>query len=156
MHLIVRHRQPSEASAESHFLPEQDWLPTWRIDGPDELPIDQPRGAHVSLTGEARLPILQAGDKLEHGEIYLDLRHPGEGPFRALEGQVAGDGNSYVPQGTLAPDFWNQLVRICARAGALVMDADRSGAPCDVTIVMEPVAPAPPPAAGPASQEAAF
>jgi len=143
VHLIIKYRQSGDASVDAHFPPEQDWLPTWRIDGPDELPVDQTRGAHVSLTGEARLPILQPGNNLEPGEIYLDLRHPGEGPFRALDGQATGDGNSYVAQGNLAPDFWNQLVRVCARAGALVMDADRSGAPCDVTIVMEPVATAP-------------
>ena len=139
MHLIIRYRQPADPAEEGHFPPEQDWRPTWSIDGPDEPPVEQHRGVHVSLTGEARLPILQPGDKLEPGEIYLDLRHPGEGPFRALEGQEAGHGNSYIAQGNLAPNFWNQLVRICARAGALVMDADRSGAPVDVTIVMEPV-----------------
>jgi hypothetical protein len=145
MHLIVRHHQPSDATGEPHFPPEQDWRPTWRIDGPEEPPADQHRGAHIHLTGETRLPILQPGDKLEHGEIYLDLMHPAEGPFRALEGQTAGHGNSYVAQGDLAADFWNQLVRICARAGALVTDADRSGSQFDVTIVMEPVHPAPPP-----------
>lgn len=157
MHLIIRYRQLSDASGDSHFPPEQDWRPTWRTDGPDEQSIEHNRGAHISLTGEARLPILQPGDTLEHGEIYLDLRHPGEGPFRALEGQAAGDGNSYVAQGNLAADFWNQLVRVCARAGALVMDADRSGAPVDVTIVMEPVTSATAPlAASSAADETGF
>ena len=155
MHLIINYRQPADSSGDAHFPTEHDWLPTWRIDGPDELPVDQSRGAHVSLTGEARLPILQPGDPLEAGEIYLDLRHPGEGPFRALEGQAAGDGNSYVAQGNLAPDFWNQLVRVCARAGALVMDADRSGSTVDVTIVMEPIASVPSAVAAGADAEAA-
>jgi hypothetical protein len=141
MHLIVRYHQPEEAEAGASLPSGQDWLPTWRIDGPDEPAPHQQPCTTLMLTGETRLPVLAAGDPLLTGEIYLDLRQPGNGPFRALEGQIAGHGNSYVAQGNLNPDHWNQLVRICARAGALVLDANRSGTPAEVTIVMEPISP---------------
>ncbi len=141
MYLIVKYHQHADPSQEHLSPPEHEWLPTWRIDGPDEQPADHSRGATISLTGEAHLPILAPGATLAQGEIYLDLKHPAIGPFRALEGQTAGHGNAYVAQGNLAPEFWNQLVRVCARAGALAIDADRTGTSCDVTIVMEPVTP---------------
>ncbi|CAN5572195.1 hypothetical protein BH23CHL5_BH23CHL5_02570 [soil metagenome] len=138
MHLIIRYHQPLDDSAEGTFPPEQDWLPTWRIDGPDEPDVDQARATTVSLEGETRLPILKHGEPLHPGEVYLDLRNPAQGPFRALDGQSTGEGNAYVAQGNLTPAFWDRLVRVCARAGALVIDADRAGTGVDVTIVMEP------------------
>lgn len=138
MHLIIRYYQPSHGEEESAFPPEHEWLPTWRIDGPDEQP-EHSRGPTLTLTGEKRLPIVPPGEALEPGGIYLDLKNPALGPFRSLEGQMAGEGNAYISQGDLPPDFWNQLVRICSRAGALVLDAERTGAQFDVTLVLEPV-----------------
>ncbi|MBX3070891.1 MAG: hypothetical protein KF883_10370 [Thermomicrobiales bacterium] len=136
MHLIVQyHRQ----SPDSDSL-EDGWLPTWRIDGPDE-PTEPARGTSISLSGETRLPIITAGEALESGSIYLDLKNPAQGPFRALEGQTAGEGNAYVSQGELPVDFWNQLVRVCARAGDLVFDV--AGASFDIILVLEPIAAAP-------------
>ena len=139
MYLIIKYPKHPESTEDSPFPADQEWLPTWRIDGPDEQPELQ-RGATVSLSGEARLPILQPGEALNGGETYLDLRQPSVGPFRALEGQTAGCGNAYIAQGNLTPAFWNQLVRVCSRAGALALDAGRRGPPVNVTMVLEPVA----------------
>jgi hypothetical protein len=138
VHLVIRYHQAPETSEESMFPPGQDWHPTWQITGPDEQSAEANRGAHVSLTGQKRLPIVKPGEALRPGEIYLDLKQPAHGPFRALEGQTAGQGNAYIAQGNLTPELWNQLVRVCARAGELVLDAERCGASCEVTIVMEP------------------
>ncbi len=138
MHLIIRYYQPQQSDDENAFPPEHEWLPTWRIDGPEEQP-DHNRGPTLTLTGEKRLPIVRPGEPLEPGGIYLDLRNPGRGPFRSLEGQMAGEGNAYISQGDLPPDLWNQLVRICSRAGELVLDAERAAAPFDVTLVLEPI-----------------
>ncbi len=135
MHLIIRYRQPIDGQSTGFVPPDNEWLPTWRVDGPDE-PVQTPGGG-ITLTGETRLPIVLAGDVLDPGSIYLDLRNPGLGPFRAMEGQTAGEGNAYVAQGELPVETWNQLVRICARAGALVFDATASA--FDVTLVLEPV-----------------
>ena len=137
MHLIIRYHRPMGSQETDRLLPENDWLPTWRIDGPDETP-DHTRSSSVSLTGETRLPILPAGAVLEQGDIYLDLRNPAHGPFRSLGGQTAGTGNAYVAKGELPPDFWDQLVRICSRAGDLVLDASRTGPSFDVVLVLEP------------------
>jgi len=138
MHLIIRYHQPLGDQETGQLPPDIEWLPTWRIDGPDESP-DTNRGPTVVLTGETRLPVLPAGAVLEPGGIYLDLRNPANGPFRSLEGQVAGDGNAYVGKGELLTDFWDQLVRICSRAGALVIDASRAGASFDVVLALQPV-----------------
>ena len=140
MHLIIRYHQSVEEQNPDSPLPDSEWLPTWRVDGPDE-PLEGGRGSTLTLTGETRLPIISAGMPLETGTIYLDLRNPGHGPFRSLEGQVAGEGNAYVAQGDLPIDFWNQLVRICARAGELALGGSRSGGQYDVVLVLEPVEP---------------
>ncbi len=137
MHLIIRYHRPLSEQGTEEFPVESDWLPTWRVDGPDEDP-ESIRGSSLTLVGETRLPVLPTGTVLQTREIYLDLRNPAAGPFRSLEGQVAGDGNAYVARGELPIDFWDQLVRICARAGALVIDATRSGARFDVVLHLEP------------------
>ncbi len=137
MHLIIRYHQSIDGQSPGSDSPDLEWLPTWRVDGPDE-PLEPVRGTTVSLSGERRLPIVASGEALDTGSIYLDLRNPAQGPFRALEGQTAGEGNAYVAQGELPFDFWNQLVRVCSRAGELVLDV--SGG-FDIVLVLEPVAP---------------
>ena len=137
MHLIIRYHRPLSGQGTDELPPETDWLPSWRVDGPEEDP-ESGRGSSVSLMGETRLPVLPAGTVLQTREIYLDLRNPASGPFRSLDGQVAGEGNAYVARGELHAEFWDQLVRICARAGALVIDAARSGARFDVVLHLEP------------------
>ncbi|MGE3797750.1 MAG: hypothetical protein AB7G88_07895 [Thermomicrobiales bacterium] len=139
MYLIIRYHEPLSGQEGSRFPSESDWLPTWRIDGPDEH-REQQRSS-VTLTGETRLPIVTPGTVLEPGEIYLDLRNPALGPFRSLEGQTAGTGNAYVARGELSADFWDQLVRICSRAGELVIDASRAGTSFEVVLALEPAGP---------------
>lgn len=139
MHLIVKNHLATDDQSSEVSTPDNEWLPTWRIDGPDE-PIEPQRSTKLTLEGETRLPVLRAGEELDPGSIYLDLRNPAQGPFRALEGQTAGEGNAYIAQGELAAEFWNQLVRVCSRAGAVLFDVN---GPFDIVLVLEPVTPKP-------------
>jgi hypothetical protein len=140
MHLIIKYHQTHGQGDETGFPPEHEWLPSWRIDGPDE-PGEGGRGAVFSLTGEKRLPIVKPGEHLKAGDVYLDLKNPAVGPFVALDGQTAGEGNAYVHQGDLSASYWNQLVRICSRAGALMFDPSKCSPHCEVTLVLEPLVP---------------
>jgi hypothetical protein len=58
----------------------------------------------------ARLPILKAGTHLEQGGVYLDLNHLERGPFKALAGQQAGNGDRYVAKRDVDYELWNRLV----------------------------------------------
>lgn len=81
------------------------------------------------------LPIVPAGEHLIHHEVYLDVANLGHGPFRALEGQTAGSGNSYVAQKDVDPAVWDQLLREDGEA-RLLLDAS-TNAP-DATASIEP------------------
>jgi len=60
----------------------------------------------------ANLPLVGAGEPLIPHEVYIDVINPGQGPFRALEGQAAGSGNGYVSEKDVDPQVWDHLVRL--------------------------------------------
>lgn len=56
-----------------------------------------------------RLPVVQAGERLQQGATYLDLRDPSRGEFTATGDMAAGPGNAYVAKEQVAYDTWNRL-----------------------------------------------
>jgi hypothetical protein len=64
------------------------------------------------LTAEelGRLPILDAGVRLEQGGTYLDLDDHGRGPFKAIGAQETGHGRHIVAKKDVDYDLWNRLV----------------------------------------------
>jgi hypothetical protein len=58
----------------------------------------------------SRLPILEPGTRLEQGGMYLDLNRLGEGPFKALGGHEATEGDRYVAKRDTDYELWNRLV----------------------------------------------
>ena len=138
-HLIIQYRAPSVEVAGLADASPSEWLPPWTIGGAPDLDQEQDVSPELLVSGEARLPLVEAGDDLIAGEVYLDLRTPSNGPFVALEGQRSGSGNAYVAQGELPSPIWNELVRVCARAGEAVQEAVQNGLPCTVEIVIDAV-----------------
>ncbi len=57
-----------------------------------------------------RLPVLEAGTRLEQGGTYLDLNDRAGGPFKALGGQEATAERRYVAKKDMDYELWNQLV----------------------------------------------
>ncbi len=57
----------------------------------------------------ARLPVLQAGTRLEQGHTYLDLNDLRRGPFKALGSQEAGKQNRYIAKTDVDYELWNEL-----------------------------------------------
>jgi hypothetical protein len=94
----------------------------------------------VDVPSNTQLPILKPGSKLQKGDIYLDLNQPERSVFRALDGQVAAEGNAYLGYGTMPPNLWNDLVRVCARARLALEEARKRQRPCQVTITIAPAA----------------
>jgi hypothetical protein len=68
--------------------------------------------AAVVVSGE--VPVLSPGTVLEAHGVYVDLASPARGPFRALDGQVAGTGNHYVAQRDVSCELWCRLVQAAA------------------------------------------
>ena len=64
----------------------------------------------------ANLPMAGVGEPLIPHEVYIDVFNPGQGPFRALEGQTAGSGNGYVGEKDVDPQVWDHLVRMDGEA----------------------------------------
>jgi hypothetical protein len=64
------------------------------------------------LTAEelGRLPILEAGARLEQGGTYLDLDDRARGPFKALGGQEVARGRHIVAKKDVDYELWNRLV----------------------------------------------
>jgi len=57
----------------------------------------------------ARLQVLEPGTRLEQGGTYIDLNRLGEGPFKALAGHEAAEGNRYVAKRETDYELWNRL-----------------------------------------------
>jgi hypothetical protein len=57
-----------------------------------------------------RFTVLPPGTDLEQGAVYFDLRHPDRGPFKALGGHVAGDGDLLIAKRTTDYELWNRVV----------------------------------------------
>jgi hypothetical protein len=58
----------------------------------------------------SRLQILEPGTRLEQGGTYVDLNRLGEGPFKALGGHDATEGDRYVAKRDTDYELWNRLV----------------------------------------------
>lgn len=58
----------------------------------------------------ARLPVIDAGTKLEQGGIYFDLNHPEKGAFKAIGGHEATADNRYIAKRDTDYLLWNQIV----------------------------------------------
>ncbi len=64
------------------------------------------------LTAEelGRLPVLEAGVRLEQGGTYLDLDDRGRGPFRAIGVRETEAGQHIVAKKDVDYELWNRLV----------------------------------------------
>jgi hypothetical protein len=64
------------------------------------------------LTGDelSRLQILEPGTRLEQGAAYVDLNRLSDGPFKAIGGHEATEGNRYVAKRDTDYELWNRLV----------------------------------------------
>ena len=58
----------------------------------------------------SRLQVLEPGTRLEQGGTYVDLNQLGEGPFKALGGHEASEGDRYVAKRDTDYELWNRLV----------------------------------------------
>lgn len=58
-----------------------------------------------------RLSILQPGATLEQGAVYADLDDPARGPFQALGGETARQGQRLIAKRETDVELWNRLVR---------------------------------------------
>jgi len=58
----------------------------------------------------ARLLVLETGTRLEQGGAYVDLNRLDDGPFKALGGHEAKQGNRYVAKRDTDYELWNRLV----------------------------------------------
>jgi hypothetical protein len=69
-------------------------------------------GQLPGLTAEelGRLPILEAGVRLEQGATYLDLDDRGRGPFKAIGVKETGRGSHIVAKKDVDYELWNRLV----------------------------------------------
>src|SRR5690349_13791257 len=69
-------------------------------------------GQLPGLTTEelGRLPILEAGVRLEQGGTYLDLNDRGRGPFTAIGAREATRGDHFVAKKDVDYELWNRLV----------------------------------------------
>jgi hypothetical protein len=56
-----------------------------------------------------QVPVLPAGERLEQGATYLDLRDPGRGEFTATGDMAAGQENAYVAKDQVPYETWNRL-----------------------------------------------
>ena len=72
------------------------------------------REAEAVLNGTARyahlIPIVDEGSPLRQGFTYIDLSRLGLGPFIAVAGQSAIEGQLVVPRRAIDPELWLQLV----------------------------------------------
>lgn len=56
-----------------------------------------------------RIPVLPAGQRLQQGATYLDLRDPEREEFTATGEMSAGADNRYVPKDEVPYSLWNRL-----------------------------------------------
>ena len=58
----------------------------------------------------ATLAVLEPGTPLDQGSVYVDLNDLGRGPFKAIGGQQAGEGDRFVAKRDTDHELWNSLV----------------------------------------------
>jgi hypothetical protein len=100
----------------------------WHADPPSPVngqPTHPSPLAAVVVSGA--VPVLAPGTVLEVHGVYIDLASPARGPFRALDGQVAGTGNHYVAQRDVSYELWCRLVK----AAAAVAFGEEATVECD-------------------------
>lgn len=56
-----------------------------------------------------QIPIVDAGERLQQGATYLDLRQPESEPFTATAEQKAGEDQLLVRKADVAYEIWNRL-----------------------------------------------
>ena len=56
-----------------------------------------------------RMVVLQPGDRLEQGAVYIDLRTPSRREFTAEYPIEAGTNNLFVPKSVTDYEVWNKL-----------------------------------------------
>jgi hypothetical protein len=66
------------------------------------------------LESSNHLKFVPTGEVLTRGRVYIDLRQPCRGPFRALQGQTAGSRNRYLAQEDVPAAIWFAIVEHCA------------------------------------------
>jgi hypothetical protein len=66
------------------------------------------------LEASHRLNFVPTGSKLEKGRVYIDLRQPCRGAFRALQGQTAGSRNRFLAQEDVPMAVWCGIIEHCA------------------------------------------
>lgn len=84
----------------------------------DEFPSPDQRASWavflLGLETAHRLSFVPVGEKLEKGRVYIDLRQPCRGPFRALQGQTAGSRNRFLAQEDVPAHVWFAIIEHCA------------------------------------------
>jgi hypothetical protein len=70
------------------------------------------RLGHIPDDELKQIPVLVEGSRLEQGAVYLDLRHPERGEFKAMGNMAAGRDNWYVPKSEVDHELWNQLIGV--------------------------------------------
>ena len=56
-----------------------------------------------------QVPVLPAGERLQQGATYLDLRDPARGEFTATGGIAADSDHAYVAKDQVPYETWNRL-----------------------------------------------
>lgn len=59
-----------------------------------------------------RIPIIVAGERLEQGAVYFDLKHPERGEIKAVGGMVADESNWFVPKNLTDYELWNLITGV--------------------------------------------
>jgi hypothetical protein len=57
-----------------------------------------------------RIPVLPAGERLQQGATYLDIRNSERREFTAMGGMEAPEDGCYVPKGEVPYSLWNRLL----------------------------------------------
>lgn len=57
-----------------------------------------------------RIPVLEPGNRLEQGSVYLDLDDVESGPFVAVGSESVSDGDRLVAKRDADYEIWNRLV----------------------------------------------
>jgi hypothetical protein len=98
--------------------------------GEQSAPVETtPRGGHMAESAPAvdekvlhsrlpeltsdelsRLQVLEPGTRLEQGGTYVDLNRLPDGPFKALGGHDATEGDRYIAKRDTDYELWNRLV----------------------------------------------
>jgi hypothetical protein len=56
------------------------------------------------------IPVVPAGERLQQGKTYVDLRSPERKPFTATGAMVAGADQLFIAKSEVPFEYWNRLV----------------------------------------------